>query len=193
MDCRMPFHESSMDLGLIPEMVEELAEKSQWLFCGAVLDYCNPGFGVPSEGLTHSHWTFMECGAGRMWVEARRQSLLVLDPTGYELEENEHYSHCPVSGSASLSPLFTYIFWSSSREISRWDPSGCMTADQVHILSDLQHSPQFCGQMFGNVCFPKAAIHLSLYAANIYSVHDHMQSWSEQMLTNIYKSHLKVT
>lgn len=94
-----------------------------------------------------------------------------LDPPGCELEENEHDSQLAklASGSTSFFPLFTY-FLVFRGEISRWDPSGCVRVDQVHILSDLQHFSQFCGQMFGNVCFPKAAIHLSLSAANIYSV-----------------------
>lgn len=110
-----------------------------------------------------------------MWEEVQRQNLIVLDPTGYELEEDERYSRFLKLPGQWVHFIFSFVyifffFWSSSGETSRWDPSDCMTVDQVHIPSDLQHSPQFCGQMFGNVCFPKAAIHLSPYAANIYSV-----------------------
>lgn len=71
-------------------MVGELAEKSPWLFCA--LDYRSPGFGMPGEGLTHSLWTCMVWGVGRMWEDIQRQNLIVLDPTGYELEEDERYS-----------------------------------------------------------------------------------------------------
>lgn len=65
---------------------------------------------MPREELTHSLWTGMECEAGRTWKEVQSQNLIVLDPSGYELE-NEHDSQflkLP-SASTSFSPLFTYF------------------------------------------------------------------------------------
>lgn len=112
---------------------------------------------------------------------------------------NEHQSQFLklLGGSASFSPVFTYLFLffyfflSSRGESPRWDPSVCMRVGQVPILLDLQYFPQFCGQMFGNVCFPKAAIHLSLSAANIHSVLTICTTKSEQARSNTYRSHLR--
>lgn len=112
---------------------------------------------------------------------------------------NEHQSQFLklLGGSASFSPVFTYLFLffyfflSSRGESPRWDPSVCMRVGQVPILLDLQYFPQFCGQMFGNVCFPKAAIHLSLSAANIHSVLTICTTKSEQARSNMYRSHLR--
>lgn len=62
---------------------------------------------MPGTERTHSLWTGMECEAGRTCKEVQGQNLTVLDPRGYELE-NEHYLQflkLP-SVSTSSSPLF---------------------------------------------------------------------------------------
>lgn len=66
--------------------------------------------------------------------------------------------------------MLTCIFLGFLGAVSRCDSSGRRRAGQSRILSDLQHFPQFLGQMCGNVCLPKAAVHLSVSVVNIHSV-----------------------
>lgn len=61
---------------------------------------------MPGAERTYSLWTGMECEAGRTWKEVQGQNPPVLDPCGYELE-NEHYSQFLKLPSVSTSsPLF---------------------------------------------------------------------------------------
>lgn len=174
--------------GLIPEMWRELGrEESVAVFCGWARGHHSAGL---IEGLAPSRsmggrWSAtgeLDCAwPCRVWA---RRTWTNISPSFL------NFSVGPLLFLLCLH-IFFYFFLSSHGESPRWDPSVCMRVGQVPILLDLQYFPQFCGQMFGNVCFPKAAIHLSLSAANIHSVLTICTTKSEQARSNMYRSHLR--
>lgn len=89
---------------------ENWIKNSRWLFCGLALDHCSTGLHVPAKGWRPIHSSppgVVESRRG----EPQEQNPVVLDPTGYELEETEHHSQCLrlPRGSASFSALLTYF------------------------------------------------------------------------------------